>query len=196
MNRDLRLTAFWLMSYLLLAIGPLLAVMFLGDLPPYRGFWIEFSAALGFIALAMFALQFVLTARFRKIAAPHGLDTIIQFHREAGLVAVAFALLHPLITIVQAPAYIEFLDPRVRFRRAVLLIGVISAMVLIIVLTFLRQSMGIPYEATLSRPPGSFRRDRRAGACHPASMMNMAEKCLLQLGVPSRNIHSERFDIA
>ncbi len=32
--------------------------------------------------------------------------------------------------------------------------------------------------------------------CGPAPMMDMAEKCLLQLGVPSRSIHSERFDIA
>ena len=56
-----------------------------------------------------------LTARFKRIASPHGLDTILQFHREAGLVAVGFALLHPIVMIVSAPPYLEFLDPRVMF---------------------------------------------------------------------------------
>jgi predicted ferric reductase len=137
-------TAFWAGCYLLLALGPL-AVLLRSDLPS-RGFWIEFSAALGFIALAMFALQFVLTARFKGIASPHGLDSILQFHREAGLVAIGFALLHPVIMIVSAPPYIEFLDPRVMPARALLLIGVIVAMLLIVLLTLRRQPLGIPYE--------------------------------------------------
>lgn len=138
-------TIIWVSAYLLLALGPL-AILFFSELPPPRGFWIEFSAALGFIALAMFALQFVLTARFRGIASPHGLDTILQFHRQAGLVAVAFALMHPITMILSAPPYIEFLDPRVMFARAVMLIAVIAAMLLIVFLTFRRQPLGIPYE--------------------------------------------------
>ncbi len=136
---------FWVTAYVLLALGPL-AVLFFTELPPPRGFWIEFSAALGFIALAMFALQFVLTARFKGIASPHGLDTILQFHREAGLVAVAFALLHPIVMIVSAPPYIEFLDPRVMFARAAMLIAVIVALLLIVFLTLRRRPMGIRYE--------------------------------------------------
>ncbi len=131
---------------MLLALGPLAAIVSGGDLPPSRGFWIEFSAALGFIALAMFALQFVLTARFRKIASPHGLDTIIQFHREAGIVAVVFALLHPVMMLVSAPAYVEYLDPRAAVGRAFLLIASVIAMVLILVLTFRRKAFGISYE--------------------------------------------------
>jgi hypothetical protein len=39
-------------AYLLLALGPLTILSFSDELPS-RGFWIEFSAALGFIALAM-----------------------------------------------------------------------------------------------------------------------------------------------
>jgi 3-phenylpropionate/trans-cinnamate dioxygenase ferredoxin reductase subunit len=138
-------TILWVSAYLLLALGPL-AILFVTELPPPRGFWIEFSAALGFIALAMFALQFVLTARFKGIASPHGLDTILQFHREAGLVAVAFALMHPITMILSAPPYIEFLDPRVMFPRAAMLIAVIAAMLLIVFLTLRRQPLGIPYE--------------------------------------------------
>ena len=44
----------------------------------------------------------------------------------AGLVAVAFALLHPITMILSAPPYWEFLDPRVMFARAAMLIAVIA----------------------------------------------------------------------
>lgn len=138
-------TVFWVGCYLVLALGPL-GVLFIGELPPSRGFWIEFSVALGFIALAMLALQFVLTARFRNIAAPFGLDTIIQFHREAGLVAAGFVLLHPVIIIVSAPAYLEYIDPRVTGMRAILLIAAVLAMGLIVFLTLRRQPLGVSYE--------------------------------------------------
>ena len=127
-------------------MGPLALLLFSGDTLPSRGFWIECSAAIGFIAMAMFALQFVLTARFKGIAAPHGLDTIIQFHREAGLVAVAIALLHSIIMIAEEPAYLEFLDPRVMTARSLMLIGAVGAMLLIIVLTLGRERFRISYE--------------------------------------------------
>lgn len=138
-------TAAWVVAYLALALAPL-AVVLWSEPMPSRGFWIEFSVALGFIALAMFGLQFVLTARSRRIGAPHGLDTILQFHREAGLVAVAFALLHPAIILVSAPYYLEYLDPRVDAIRAVVLIAVLIAMVLVVVLTIRRERLGIRYE--------------------------------------------------
>ena len=145
MKRPAGRTIFWVSCYLVLALGPL-AVLFLAKLPPPRGFWIEFSAALGFIALAMFALQFVLTARFKGIASPNGLDTILQFHREAGLVAVGFAFVHPAIMLVSAPPYIEFLDPRVMLGRAAMLIGVILATPAIAFFTLRRQQLGTRYE--------------------------------------------------
>jgi predicted ferric reductase len=145
MNSRTSRTVVWVGAWLLLALGPL-AILLCSELPPPRGFWIEFSAALGFIALAMFALQFVLTARFKGIASPHGLDAILQFHREAGLVAIAFALLHPVVMVVSAPPYIEFLDPRVMFARAAMLIAVIPAMFLVVFLAFRRRPLRIPYE--------------------------------------------------
>ena len=137
--------AFWSGLYLLLALAPL-AVVFAGPLPPERGFWAEFGAGLGFVALAMLALQFVLTARFRGVAAPYGLDTILQFHRQAGLAAVAFALLHPVFLIISDPRYIEFLDPRIMFPRAAALIALSVAMLLIVFLTLWRKRLKLPYE--------------------------------------------------
>jgi 3-phenylpropionate/trans-cinnamate dioxygenase ferredoxin reductase subunit len=76
MNARTARRLFWVGAWLSLALCPL-GISFLSELSPPRGFWIEFSAALGFIALAMLALQFVLTARFKGVASPHGLDTIL-----------------------------------------------------------------------------------------------------------------------
>src|SRR3990172_5275939 len=102
MRRCWHHAAFWSAIYLVLVLVPL-AVVLLGPLPPERGFWAEFGAALGLVALSMLALQFVLTARFRGVAAPYGLDTILQFHRQAGPAAVGVALLHSAFLVLRHP---------------------------------------------------------------------------------------------
>ena len=56
--------AIWLILYLLFILAPLFALLG-GSLPPARDFWTEFSVAIGYSGLAMMALQFGLTARFR-----------------------------------------------------------------------------------------------------------------------------------
>jgi hypothetical protein len=47
----------WLVVYLLFVLLPLFALL-AGSLPPARGFWTEFSAALGYSGLAIMGLQF------------------------------------------------------------------------------------------------------------------------------------------
>ncbi|WP_310386824.1 hypothetical protein [Roseateles sp.] len=59
----------WLGLYRLFILAPLFALM-LGAMPPARGFWTEFAAALGDSGLAMMGLQFGLTARFRYVTVP------------------------------------------------------------------------------------------------------------------------------
>lgn len=58
--------AFWLFVYFLVTLAPLF-VLLLGPIPEARGFWREFSVALGFAGLAMMGWQFALTARFRRV---------------------------------------------------------------------------------------------------------------------------------
>jgi predicted ferric reductase len=130
-------TVFWSGLYVLLVLAPLSFV--LGSLPPGRGFWVEFGAGLGFVAFTMLVLQFVLTARFRGVGAPYGLDAILQFHRQAGLAAVVFALLHPVFLMIGDARYVEFLDPRVMFPRAAALAALTAALLLIVGLTFWRR---------------------------------------------------------
>ncbi len=145
MNYGLFQVALWLAAYLALAIAPM-ALAYLGPLPAPRDFWVEFSVGLGFVGLAIMGLQFVLTGRFRSVAATLGLDAMLQFHRQAGLVAFVFILAHPLILFATDPAYLAYLDPRVNFLRAVALSAVLAALVLLIVTTFWRRPLGLSYE--------------------------------------------------
>jgi predicted ferric reductase len=135
----------WVTAYAVLIALPLFFAL-VRPLPPARGFWVEFGVGLGFVGLAMLWLQFALTARFRNVAASLGLDTMLQFHGRAGVVAIAFALAHPAVLIVAQPVYVEFLDPRVSAARALALIALIGALLLLAVLTFKRRPLGIPYE--------------------------------------------------
>ena len=111
-----------------------------------RGFWLDFSVALGFIGLAMMALQFALTARINCIEASYGIDILLQFHRYISIVAVAFILIHPLILFALKPETIQllnFLEAPWRSRSAVLST---LALIVLIVTTIWRQQLKIPYE--------------------------------------------------
>jgi len=72
-----------------------LFVILAGQKSAQRGFWLEFGVALGFIGLAMLCLQSVLTARYPKLSGAVGQDTMLQFHRQTGLVAFGFVPAHP-----------------------------------------------------------------------------------------------------
>ena len=137
--------ALWILIYLGLAIAPMV-VAFIGPLPEPRSFWVEFSVGLGFVGLAIMGLQFVLTGRFRGVAATLGLDSMLQYHRQAGLVAFVFIFAHPLILFLTDASYLEYLDPRVNLPRALALSGVMGALVLVIGTTFWRQPLGLAYE--------------------------------------------------
>lgn len=83
----------WITLYLLAIAFPLLLLM-VGSLPKGGGFAWDFSMALGFAGLAMLGLQFILTARFRRLAAPFGIDIIYFFHRWAAIGAVSLLVVH------------------------------------------------------------------------------------------------------
>jgi predicted ferric reductase len=87
----------WVAAYLALVSLPLV-VLLLGEMPPPVGFWWDFAMGLGFAGLAVIGMQFALTARFRRLTSPFGIDVIYVFHRYLawiglGLVATHFAIL-------------------------------------------------------------------------------------------------------
>lgn len=86
-----------MLLYLFFCLAPL--VLAVGQSrPPGRPFLVEFSAALGFVGLSILALQFVLIARFKAVAAPFGIDALSQYHVQITFVALAFVLAHPAQT--------------------------------------------------------------------------------------------------
>jgi len=135
----------WVGVYLLLAAAPVL-IAYWGPLPPPRSFWVEFSVGLGFVGLAIMGLQFILTGRFAQVATRFGLDSMLQFHRQVGMMAFFMILAHPLILFATDRAYLEFLDPRVNLPRALALSAAMGALVALIVSTLWRQPLRLPYE--------------------------------------------------
>ncbi len=99
----------WVFIYLVLVSAPLV-VLLIGRVPEGREFWRELSVALGFAGLAMMALQFVLTARFKWLKAPYGADIVYHFHRQISFVALLLILAHPLLLFVFSPQTLALLN--------------------------------------------------------------------------------------
>jgi len=99
----------WIVIYLVLISAPIV-ILLIGPVPEGREFWRELSVGLGFAGLAMMALQFVLTARFKVIKAPYGADVVYHFHRQISFVAILFILLHPLLLFINSPDTIQLLN--------------------------------------------------------------------------------------
>ena len=142
----------WASVYLVITLVPL-GVILVGPVAPGRGlfapdrgFWVEFAVALGFIGLAMLGLQSILTARYPRMSATFGQDTLLQFHQQAGILAFAFILAHPAILLLSKPGYLSFLDPRIDLSRAVELGFVVVALPVLIVSSLWRQRLRLPYE--------------------------------------------------
>jgi predicted ferric reductase len=93
--RGLLRTGLWLGLYLLLVLFPLpwLATGPVDAFPDHLG------AALGYVTLSILAMEYVLTARFHVLAPPFGADVILTLHRGMALVALLFALVHPLLML-------------------------------------------------------------------------------------------------
>ncbi len=135
----------WVAVYLVLALAPLVLAV-VGPVPAPRPFFVELGVGLGFVGMAILALQFVTTGRFKSIAPVFGADVVLQFHRQAGVVAFALVLAHPAVLVATDPNYLEFFDPRVNLLRAIALIAVIPALILLLVTSLWRQQVGLNYE--------------------------------------------------
>lgn len=70
----------------------------------------QLGAVLGYLALSILAVQFVLTARYRLLAPPFGTDVLYAFHRGMAAVAVAFTVLHAAL-LLRLPGALAHLDP-------------------------------------------------------------------------------------
>jgi predicted ferric reductase len=137
--------AVWVIVYLLFILAPLFALL-AGSWPPERGFWTEFSVALGYSGLAMMGLQFGLTARFRYVTEPWGEDVIYHFHRQISLIAVGLVVAHPLIMFLVRPELLTMPDYNEVPWGAVFAFLSLFSLIALVVTALWRAKLNIRYE--------------------------------------------------
>lgn len=138
--------ALWLLFYLLFIFAPLFALL-AGSWPPERGFWTEFSIALGYSGLAMMGLQFGITARFRFVTEPWGEDVIYHFHRQISLAAVGLVVAHPLILFAARPQLFALPSLDALSWGAIFALLSLCSLVALVVTALWRTKLRISYEA-------------------------------------------------
>jgi predicted ferric reductase len=137
----------WIGVYLAIVLLPLLILLLYPPTPnEERSFWLEFSVALGFIGLAMMAIQFALTARINRVESSYGIDLILQFHRYTSIVAFFFIFVHPIILFIDKPETLQLLNFIEAPWRARLAVTATLALIAIIVTSIWRKQLNIPYE--------------------------------------------------
>jgi len=139
------LGSLWLALYLFAVILPLLALL-IGPVPEGREFLRELSVGFGFAGASILCVQFALTARFKRVQAPYGIDLVYHFHREITYVALALVVLHPVLLIVldlSNAVLFNVVSAPWRARFAVLATVLLLA---IIVSSVWRKKFRLPYE--------------------------------------------------
>ena len=135
----------WIGTYLALVLAPLL-ILLLGPRPPGGGFVWDLAMAAGFSAIAMFGIQFVLTARFRRAAAPFGIDILYYFHRYMAVFALALVCAHYAIIRAVNPDALGSLNPLTASGHMTAGRAALLCLVLVIVSSLWRKPLRIPYE--------------------------------------------------
>jgi predicted ferric reductase len=144
--RDLTRAALWIGLYSLLALFPLLLLL-AAPAPWGGGFAEELASALGFLALSLLAMQFVLTARFQWIAPPFGTDLVYAFHRRITWVALAFALVHPALLFgTRVVDALRYLWPWAAPWEIASGVWAAYALAALAATSFLRRRLKLPYE--------------------------------------------------
>lgn len=136
---------FWFGAYLVVVTAPLFVLLF-GPTPPPGGFWLDFAMALGFAALAMMGVQFILTARFRHATAPFGIDIIYYFHRFLAIFALMIVVLHYLIIRINNPAILGTANPADAPAHMTAGRVAIVLFAFLIISSLARRRLGIAYE--------------------------------------------------
>jgi predicted ferric reductase len=136
----------WLTIYLAACVAPLFFAAF-GDAPPGRTFWHELSVALGFVGLAVLALQFAVTARLRRVTAPYGMDVVIQFHRQISYVALGMVLAHPVLLVFTEIPVVSLLNPIDTTWPARFGLASVVALFAIVATSWYKDRLGLSYEA-------------------------------------------------
>jgi predicted ferric reductase len=135
---------FRVLVYLAVTIAPL-ALAWSG-VEPGRGFLINFSVALGFVGLSLMGLQFVIAARFPSVAAPFGIDVLLQYHRQIAYTSLLFILAHPILLFIADTDYLALLDLTTSPLRAKMAVTSTLALIVMVALSVWREKLRLSYE--------------------------------------------------
>jgi predicted ferric reductase len=136
----------WVAAYVLVVSSPLL-FMAVRPVPPARPFLLEASVALGFVAILMMAIQFVLIGRFQSLSAPFGIDALLRYHRHIAAIALGFVVLHALLLVLHNPALVTWFDPIGGTWASRTGAWALYAFILLALLSIFRQQLRLRYEA-------------------------------------------------
>ncbi|MEQ1575365.1 MAG: ferredoxin reductase family protein, partial [Vicinamibacterales bacterium] len=100
----------WFSLYLTITLVPAFVALAADPFALPRSGFVEASVALAFIAFPLLLAQFALVSRLRALSAGFGTDVLMQFHRQMGIVALAFVVLHVLLLAGRGASW-PTLDP-------------------------------------------------------------------------------------
>jgi len=147
MNVSLVLRALvWFGLYVALTLLPLGVALWERPWDAPRPALVEASVATGFLALPLMIFQFALVSRLGPASRPFGSDTLMQFHAQMGVVALAAVVLHPLLLVAEGlswRAWIPWAGPWLWRTGAV----AFWATLLIVVTSIWRRRLRLSYEA-------------------------------------------------
>jgi predicted ferric reductase len=129
--------------HLLVGIAPL-ALCFT-EVMPGRGFVVDLSVALGFVALSVLGLQFALAARFSRTSAPFGIDAVLTYHRQISFLAVVAAFGHPVLLFLADDKYRVLLDVAAAPLRAQLAWLSVTALIVLMATSIWRRALRLSY---------------------------------------------------
>lgn len=136
---------FWLAGYLALILMPLM-ILLATPTPAKAGFWWDTGIGLGFAALIMLVMQFFITSRLKKPAAPFGMDVIYYFHRCLAYTLLLIVLGHPLLLVLGNPAILTEFGLQSLSWAIVSGTASLLLILLIMVSSVWRKQLGIAYD--------------------------------------------------
>jgi len=143
----IRSIVYWTAAFLLLAALPLLILLITTSTKPAGQGWAwDFALALGFAVITLMLLMFVLTSRFRRLAAPFGIDLVYYFHRQIAIGLSLLALVHVALLLTLEPVLINWLLPTAPAHMLAGTLALVSLLLLVAV-SVLRRRVRLRYEA-------------------------------------------------
>ena len=99
-------------AYAVIVLSPLILLAILRP-PTDHSFVYTIGKNLALVGFAMFAMQFVVSARFKWIERPFGLNLLFSFHKTMAIVASLLVLSHPLLLLLGGGELSLVLGPKV-----------------------------------------------------------------------------------